>query len=294
MTAQLSLAQDSELVRSFDGTQLAARRQGGGDGTPVLVVNAVGASFAMWRKALVDVERGRPIISWDHRGLHESAIPHSDRIDSGAQAEDALSVLDHYGVDKFVMLSWSNGARIALEIAHRYPESVRALTLVNGGYGHPLGRVIRHLEIASALPTLAGIAKHFASFIEGPFRGIASRPEIAGLIRQSGLIGVTADTDLLVELFRGMAACDTRTLLATYEAVAGDPAPELLADVQAPTLLVAGERDPFTPRRVSEQMARSIPDARLEVYARATHYVPIEYPAKLSDELRSFWGENNL
>ena len=205
-----------------------------------------------------------------------------------------MAVVDHYGVDRFVIASWSNGARIALEIAHRYPESLAALTLVSGSYGHPLGRVLRHLEIASILPTIAGIAKHFASFIEGPFRGLASRPEMAGLIRQSGLIGVTADTNVLVDLFRGMAACDTRTLLATYEAVAGDPAPELLSEVHAPTLIVAGERDPFTPRRVSEEMVRAIPGARLEVYQRATHYVPIEYPAKLSDELRAFWADLSL
>ena len=294
MTSSGTLAHEPELVRSFDGTQLAARRMGGGDSTPLLVVNAVGANLAVWRRALIDVARERPIITWDHRGLHESALPHSDRIDAGAQAEDALAVLDHYGVNRFVMVSWSNGARIALEITHRYPESVGALTVVNGGYGHPFGRAIRHLEFASALPTIAGLAKHFASFIEGPLRGAASRPEIAGLIRQSGLIGATADTAALVDLFRGMAACDTRTLLSTYEAVAGDPAPELLSDVQCPTLLVAGERDAFTPRRVSEEMARSIPDARLEVYARATHYVPIEYPAKLSDDLRLFWGAHKV
>ena len=294
MSSIPTLAHEPELVRSFDGTQLAARRMGGGDGIPLLVANGVGANLAVWRRALIDVARERPIVMWDHRGLYESGPPNSDRIDAGAQAEDAVAVLDHYGIDRFVMASWSNGARIALEIAHRYPESVVALTMVNGGYGHPFGRVIRHLEIASALPTLAGIAKHFASFIEGPFRGLASRPEIAGLIRQSGIIGATADTEALVELFRGMASCSTRSLLATYEAVAGDPAPELLADVQAPTLLVAGERDPFTPRRVSEQMVRSIPDARLEVYARATHYVPIEYPARLSDDLRSFWRDRSI
>ena len=288
------LEHEPELVRSFDGTQLAARRMGEGDGTPLLVSNAVGASLAVWRRALIDIARERPIIAWDHRGLHESAPPNSDRIDPGAQAEDAMAVLDHFGVERFVAASWSNGTRIALEIAHRYPEAMAALTIVSGGYGHPLGRVVRHLEIASLLPTFAGIAKHFASFIEGPFRGLASRPEIAGLIRQSGLIGATADTSALVDLFRGMAACDTRTLLATYEAVAGDSAPELLGDVQAPTLIIVGERDPFTPRRVSEEMVRAIPGARLEVYERATHYVPIEYPAKLSDDLRAFWKDLDL
>ena len=281
-------------VRSFDGTILAARRMGASEGTPLLVVNGVGATMALWRRALVDIARERPIVTWDQRGLHDSGEPASDRLDPGAQTEDALAVLDHFGIDRFVAVSWSNGARIAIEICHRYAERTAALTIVCGGFGHALGRLLRHLEVASVLPTLAGVAKHFASLIEGPLRGVTSRPELAGLVRQSGMIAATADTAALVDLLRGMARCDTRTLLATYEEVAGDVARELLGEIEAPTLIVAGERDPFTPRRVSEEMARAIPGARLEVYERATHYLPMEYPARLSDDLRAFWSELGL
>ena len=288
------LDHEVEYVRSFDDTMLAARRMGGGEGIPLLVVNGVGATIALWRRVLIDSARERPIVAWDQRGLHDSGEPASERLDPGAQAEDALAVLDHFGIDRFVAVSWSNGARVALEIAHRYPERLAALTLVSGGYGHALGRVVRFLEVASILPTVAGVAKHFSSLIEGPLRGVASRPELAGLVRQSGMIAATADTTALVELLRGMARCDTRTLLATYEAIAGDPAPELLSGVHAPTLIVAGEKDPFTTRRMSEEMARLIPGARLEVYERATHYLPIEYPARLSDELRAFWRHLGL
>ena len=289
-----NLDHEVEIVRSFDSTELAARSMGEGDGTPLLIVNAVGAGLALWRRTLVDVARERRIVMWDHRGLHESGAPRSDRMDPGAQAEDALAVLQHFGIERFVMASWSNGTRIALEIAHREPDNLAAFSIVCGGYGHPFGRLLRHLELASLLPTVAGVAKHFASFIEAPFRRITSRPEIAGLVRQSGMIAATADTTALVDLLRGMAACDMRTLLATYEDIAGDPAPELLTEVQVPTLIVAGEKDPFTPRRVSEEMAAAIPGARLEVYERATHYLPIEYPAKLSDDLRRFWSDLGL
>lgn len=288
-----NLDHDTEPVRSFDGTQLAARKMGGGDGTPLLVVNAAGAGLAVWRRALIDSARERVIVTWDHRGLHASAPPASDRLDPGAQAEDAIAVLEHFGIERFVMASWSNGTRIALEISHRYPERLDALSIVCGGYGHPLGRLLR-LEVSSLLPTLAGVAKHFSYFLEGPLRGLTSRPELAGLVRQSGMIAATADTAALVDLLRGMARCDTRTLLATYEAIAGDPAPELLTEVEVPTLIVAGEKDPFTTRRVTEEMMRAIPQARLEIYERATHYLPIEYPARLSDDLRRFWKELGL
>ncbi len=288
------LDHEPQHITSFDGTRIAARVMGEGDLTPLLVVNAVGANLSIWRRALIDVARQRRIITWDHRGLYESEKPVSDRIDPGAQAEDAMAVLDSMEADKVVVVSWSNGTRIALELISRYPEQVAAFTTVCGGYGHSLARLLRRLDIAAGVPTLAGVAKHFSYFIEGPFKSLTSRPEIAGLIRQSGLIAATADTRALVDLLRGMASCDLRTLLASYEAVSGDARSELLQEVTVPALVVAGRRDSFVPLAVSEEMARTLPAGRLEVYERATHYLPIEYPARLSDELRSFWSELGL
>jgi pimeloyl-ACP methyl ester carboxylesterase len=288
-----SLEHEVEFVRSFDGTLLAARKVREGSKVPVLITNAVGANLAAWRRVLIEINHDRPIIAWDMRGMHESNPPESDRIDPGAHAEDAVAVLDHFGIDKFSIASWSNGARIALEISHRYPESVASMTIVSGGYGHSLARLLK-LEPASLLPSIAGVAKHFASWIEGPLKALTTRPEFAGIVRQSGQIAATADTKSMVDFLRGIAACDTKAFLATYEAVAGDPAPDLLDDVIAPTLIVAGERDQFINRSTSEEMARRIPAAQLLFYERATHYLPIEYPARLAEDLEFFWSENRL
>lgn len=275
-------------IASFDETLISARRMGAADGVPLLLCNAVGATFAIFRRAMIDIAPERPVVTWDHRGLHGSGLPASERIDPGAHAEDAIAALEHFGFDEMVVLGWSNGCRIALELGRRYPERVRALTLVCGGYGHPLGRVLRRAELSHLLPSVVGVAKHFAGAIQGPFRAVISRPELAGLVRQSGFIGPTADIHALVEVLRGMADCDLKRLLATYEAVSGDADPELLRAIEAPVLLVGGERDAFTPLRMLEEMERTIAGARLITYERATHYLPIEYPARLSEDVRKF------
>jgi pimeloyl-ACP methyl ester carboxylesterase len=283
-----NLEHEPELVRSFDGTLLAARKIGEGEKTPLLIANGVGANLAAWRRVLQDIS-DRSVVTWDMRGLLESSPAESDRNDPGAHAEDAISVLEHFGIEKFSIASWSNGSRIALEISKRYPESVASMALVSGGYGHSLSKLIR-LDPTALLPSLAGVLKHFAGWFYGPLKGFTTRPEFAGIVRQSGLIAATADTKAMVDLLRGMAENDGKTLLATYEAVAGDAAPELLDVVEAPTLIVVGERDQFTHRTISAEMARRIPNAELHVYERATHYLPIEYPARLSRDLREFWA----
>ena len=280
-----------DVIRSFDGTLLATRRTGADDGTPLLICNGVGANQAVWKRVRFDLERDRPLVTWDHRGLLGSGPPATERLDPGAQAEDAMAVASHHGVDDLVLVSWSNGSRIALEIATRYPERVKALVMVNGGFGHPFGRLLRHLEIASVFPSLAGVAKHFGAALQGPLRALTDRPELVGLIRQSGLVGGTADGALLVELARGIASCDLKTFFATYEAIAGDSAPELAAKVEAPSLLIAGDKDVFTPLSMVVEMHAVMRDAELKVYEKSGHYLPLEYPAKLSDDIRRFLND---
>jgi pimeloyl-ACP methyl ester carboxylesterase len=288
------LSTDTDLVRSFDGTLIAAQIMGGGDGRPLLVVNPIGVGIAPWRGALMDISRERRIVSWDHRGLHGSGAPASERIDAGAHAEDAIAVLDNFDISDVDVVAWSSGTRIGLELAHRYPERAKALALICGGYGYPLGRAVRRLELGVTLPTLAGLAKHFSSFMEPPFRSLTARPEFAGLVRQSGFVAPTTDIHALVEVLKGLAECDLKTLLSTYEAVAGDAVPDLLQEVQAPTLVIAAEHDRFTPMKLMEETARGIPGARMEVYTGATHYLPIEFPARLSHELRTFFAEATI
>jgi pimeloyl-ACP methyl ester carboxylesterase len=285
----IGLEHEPTLARSFDGTMIAVRDMGAG-GTPLLIVTAVGAGLSVWHRSLQSIAGDRRVVSWDLRGLFQSGLPASGRLDAGAHALDAMAAVRSLGLRRFHVAAWSSGGRIALELAAEFPERVASLTLVNAGYGHSLGRLLK-LDLASLLPTAAGIAKRFAAPLQGAFRGLVSRPEIAGLVRQSGMTAATADTASLVELLKGMASCDTGALLATYQAVAGDPAPQLAARISAPTLLIAGEHDQIVPFDITEELLRHLEDARLEIYDDATHYLPIEHPRALAEDLKSFLAE---
>lgn len=284
------LEHEHELLRSFDGTLIATRLLGAGDALPLLVVNALGANLAAWRRTMVDLVEARPVVTWDHRGLHASGAPATDRLDSGAHAEDAVAALDRYGFERCAVVAWSSGTRIALELGSRYPERVAGMVLVCGSYGHSLGRLLR-LEIGSVFPLVASVAKHFSWLMEAPVAALASRPELAGLIRQSGFVGATADGAALADIFRGMAACDMRILLESYEKVAGDPAPHLLDSIECAVLAIAGNKDIVTPPAVMEATAERLPGARLTVYEGATHYLPIEFPARLAEDIRKFLSD---
>lgn len=276
-----------EIVKttSFDRTSLAVRLLGAAGDTPHLVVPAVGVDLSIWRAVLRRTLAARGAVTWDMRGMHDSGAPVSERIDPGAHAEDAVAVLDAVNVERAHIVAWSTATRIAVELAHRYPERVASMALVCGGYGYPARKLLRRLDIAGLMPLAAGVGKHFPGVLGGALRRVVGRADVAGIVRQSGLLGPTADVSAAVDVLRSVASCDTRRLLAIFEAVTGDAAPEMLADIDVPALVVAGQRDSFTPLLVMQESAEALPRGRLEIYEQGTHYVPIEFPARLADDL---------
>jgi pimeloyl-ACP methyl ester carboxylesterase len=276
------------LVRSADGSEVAVRSAGSGAATPILFCNAVGATLALWRTPLAQLARGRRWVTWDLRGLHDSPAPVSDRLDPATQAADGIAAIDALGIADFALVSWSNGSRVAFDVAASHPGRVRALVVVNGGQGQSLARLLRNLEPGAALPLLAGVAKHFPQGVGLALRQLVSRPELAGLIRQSGILGRSVDPAPVIEMLRGLAACDTRRLLATFEAIAGNSAAELLPSIQAPTLFIAGGSDRFSRPRVVQEMQDLIPGARVHTYENAGHYLPLESSERLADDISEF------
>lgn len=284
------LDHEPEEISSFDGTRLAVRRMGTGGGTPLLLVNAIGANLASWARTAVDLVGECPVVTWDHRGLHASGPPATDRLDAAAQAEDAVAVMDHFGYERPFVAAWSSGTRIGIELAATNPDRVAGLALVSGGYGHPASRLLR-LELGAALPLMASVGKYFATPLRTVMQGFVARPEIAGMVRQSGMVGATADTPALVELLRGAAECDMKVLLATFQAVDGDSGRHLLEKIRCPTLVIVGDRDQFTSSAVVAELAAAIPASEVIVYEGATHYLPLEFATRLSHDLRAFMAE---
>ncbi len=277
------------VVPAFDDTPLAGYHFEGRSEDPLLLVNAIGPDLSSWRPLIDQVEREQAVVAWDLRGLHGSGEPRSDRIDATAHCEDAVAVVDAVGAERFAVAAWSTGTRIGIEIARSYPERVKSVVIVCGGLGRGFRGLFRYLEMSPLFPYGAGVAKHFAASLQGPFRAFVSRPEIAGVVRQSGVIGPAADVDALVKVLQSFASCDLKQLLRTYEEVASDSDPAVFAEVQAPCLLVAGRRDRFATPGMVDEMLRRLPVAEKVVYEQGSHFIPLEYPERLALDMRSFF-----
>jgi pimeloyl-ACP methyl ester carboxylesterase len=99
-----------------------------GSGTPLLLIHGTGADGAMWGEAVGLLATRARVIVYDRRGHSRSAGPPTG--DYARDAEDAAMLLRDLGAAPAVVVGWSVGGLIALELAIAHPGLVRALVLV--------------------------------------------------------------------------------------------------------------------------------------------------------------------
>jgi pimeloyl-ACP methyl ester carboxylesterase len=210
-------------------------------------------------------------------GFGESqALEHVDSI------EDAVFVLldlwDALGLERPVVMGLSLGGWLALELATRHPERLRALVLVNSAGLHLPEAPIAELfgrspsELAEML------------FVDQEHPLAAAMHEIGDF---SGDVGKLVDVPIEVVLPYWQALGATARL-------AWDPYfhnPKLrgrLRRADVPALVVCGMQDGFVPPAHAEALAAELPDARLARIEGAAHWLPFERGSELAALVREF------
>ena len=114
------------------GVALSVGRAGAGP-DPVVCLHGITAQHRAFTTAARHVGPTRPLVGVDLRGRGDS-----DKPDSGygleAHAGDVIHILDHLGLADATVAGHSMGAFVALKTALLYPDRVRALVLLDGGW----------------------------------------------------------------------------------------------------------------------------------------------------------------
>ena len=96
----------------------------------VLLVSATGITIDIWRYLLGDEDHDLRIVVPERRigDLHQGGF--REYTDIAAEMEDLGDIIETVGADGIELLAWCNGARLAISLASRYPESIRSVTLL--------------------------------------------------------------------------------------------------------------------------------------------------------------------
>jgi pimeloyl-ACP methyl ester carboxylesterase len=200
-----------------------------------------------------------------------------------AGADDAVALLDREGVDQAVVLGFSWGGGVALELARRHPDRVGALVLaasIGPGEPTPADRMLA-LPLAGRVICAGGLAATRLALRRPAFHGLVS----------GGMSGLTSDhVRTFADRCLSPAVLDSfmveqRALVREFPAVLRD-----IGAVRVPTVVVRGERDRMIATSSARQLAEGISGAELQIVPGAGHFLPGAGASVLADAVLAVAG----
>jgi pimeloyl-ACP methyl ester carboxylesterase len=234
-----------------------------GEGVPILLIHPSGATASTWGFAVDELGRIGRVITYDRRGYARSGGEPVRKVST--HTADAAALLESLGAQPAVVVGTSSGAMIAIDLAVRRPDLVRAVIEHEGPW-----RFTRHLPTGSQVRTFAAMG----SFV------LRGRPSDAAeaLLRSaySYRDGGTA-WDAFPEEWRRAGRDNAKATLWDFLITIGNhPSAMDLASVRVPVVCSYGSRSPDFMVRRTRSLASVIPGARTHRIEGAGHAAPFD------------------
>ncbi|KYF58119.1 alpha/beta hydrolase [Sorangium cellulosum] len=289
---------ETRRVASFDGTDIAYRV------TPppfagaktVVLVNGLGGSYLAWRAQIEYLSDQYRFITWDYRGTYASKRPSPDvpgAYEVANHVRDLEAVLAAEGIRHGSLMGWSMGVQVALEAFRRLPGFAANLVLLNGTYRRPLETMGPLPGLGRLFPPLVDLAARAHTAATRATRLPVGQPDAVSWLQRMGLLGKALDRKALAELLEP-GPFDMEAFLRNLRALGTHDAEDVLEQIDVPTLLIAGDRDAFTPRALTQSMARRIAMSEILVVRGGTHTTAVEFPELVSLRIERFFADHGF
>ena len=236
----------------------------------VVFLHAATGSSRVWEYQIPALTAaGYRFLAYDRRGWGRTAIEPAGS-QSGAGADDLLGLLDLLGIDRAHLVGTAAGAFVALDFALSYPQRVRSLVIANtiGGVEDPdyveLGRRIRPPQFNALPPEFRELGPSYrAAQAEGTRRWM----ELEKISRPPG----------------PPAPAQPMRNRITFS---------LLETMRAPTLLLTGGADLYTPPPLLRLFAARIKGSESIIVPEAGHSTYWEQPEVFNRAVLDFIGKH--
>ncbi|MEU3660066.1 4-carboxymuconolactone decarboxylase [Streptomyces sp. NPDC032940] len=232
---------------------------------PVLILGpSLGTTWHMWDRQVPELAQQWRVFRFDLPGHGGAPAYAADSV--GDLTARLLATLDGLGVQRFGYAGCALGGAVGVELALRHPERLASLALIAASPRFGTADEFRQRGVIVRTNGLDPIAR---SAPERWFTGgfAAAQPAI---------------TEWAVQMVR---TTDPGCYIAACEALAAFDVRGELGRVGVPTLVLVGSDDQVTGPAEARTLVAGIPDARLAVVPGASHLVPVEQPAAVTDLL---------
>ena len=250
-----------------------------GEGPAVVLLHGFGSSIFTWKDVLPALARSRSVVALDFPGFGGSDQPRD--LSSEIYPTLVAGLMDRLGIEQATVVGNSMGGAVAVVVAARHPERVRALVLIDAA-GFNL-RAADRPWLLRLLATRAG----GAIFERLPVRGLPLRIALRQVFHDPALVTEERFDEYLAPQLRPGGRASMLSVLRSHTLDPGLVA-ELAPKVKAPTLVLWGREDRWIPVEQADRFVAAIPRARKVLLDACGHLPQEERPADVLRWLQEF------
>jgi len=268
----LNAPTDYQLVA---GIRLHVRDSGPRNAPVVILLHGFGASLQTWEPWAERLSTDHRVIRFDLPGFGLTGPDPTGDYSDGRSLHVLAALMDRLGVERASLIGNSLGGRIAWKFAAQNPDRVDKLVLIS-----PDGFASPGFEYGKK-PTLPLMMRVLPYTLPRALLRMSLAPAYGD---------PKALTDATVTRYRDLMLAPgvRRAILArTEQVMLEDPVPSLRR-IQAPTLLLWGEKDAMIPVTNAADYVRAMPHATLVSFPGLGHVPFEEAPALSLEPVRPF------
>ncbi len=258
-----------------------------GQGDPIVLMHGGPGADHWTMLPLRPLANHNTLVFYDHRCNGRSGGAPLSSMTWENLTADADALRASLGFERWAVLGHSFGGNVALEYALRYPNSVSRLVLLDTGGDSRWSQenAPRILSDRGFSPETVRLASRF---LNGRIR---PREFLPALIRLGS--AYNPHTSLFAAIRQMIAERHVRMrpealIYASPRMLRNWTVMDRLAEIRAPTLVLAGRDDFLFPPEHQAQLAAGIPNARLRIIERAGHNPHAERPGEVIEAIRDF------
>lgn len=258
-----------------------------GTGFPILCLHGHPGSARTMAVFCDRLSRQYCTLAPDLRGYGASRVNRPFRLEDSL--DDLVALLDRQGIERCIVLGWSLGGILALELALRQPQRVAGLVLVATA-ARPVGS---HPPTSGLEAVNTGLASLLNLALPGHpwiIETLGKRSLYRYLLQQHS---PAAYQRLATEGFWAFVKTSPYAHQALNRAIAQgyNRLPDL-ASLKIPSLVLCGECDRHITAQASLETARHLPQATSRCYPNTAHLLPWEIPDRLLNDIEA-WLEHH-
>lgn len=262
------------MVEVAEGVSLSVIEAGRPSAGPALIfIPGWSTGADIWQHQIDTFAKTHRVIAFNPRSQGDSTKTTSDNTPE-SRAHDLHALLRRVGVQRPVLIGWSQGVQDVAAYVERYgTKDLAGIVLVDAAISDGAdGMAARPQETAGQFKMFSVYQAHQQEYLAGMMRAIISKPQSDSVIERLVATGIKTPPDIGVAM-----------LVADMFGVNRTTA---LKKIDCPTLIIASAKSDELARQ--QAGANQIPHARFEKIEDAAHAVFLDQPDHFNELVRTF------